>query len=101
MIVQAVFQREIARLRRQFPPEIAIKSYEVYAAGSFYVRQVAAIIILTDFHSCFSKPHSRGRLCHKILADTQNMIFPSLHHFAQLNHFQPLRTIKDRRDHMS
>jgi hypothetical protein len=73
-----VFQREIARLRRQFPPEIAIKGYEVYAAGSFYVRQVAAVIILTDFQFFFSNPHSRGRLCHKILADAQSII--PLHH---------------------
>jgi hypothetical protein len=78
MIVQAVFQREIARLGRQFPPEIGIKGYEVCAAGSFYVGQVAAVIILTDFQFFFSNPHSRGRLCHKILADAQSIT--PLHH---------------------
>src|SRR5262249_40448355 len=49
VVVQAVLEYQVAGFGRKLPSLERIECYEVCAAGAFYVRQVAPVVVLANF----------------------------------------------------
>jgi len=69
VIVEAVSQNQVAGGRGKLPPQMGGESYEMCPGASFYVRQIAAVLVLAVFHEInmealrlFALSHSRGLL---------------------------------------
>jgi hypothetical protein len=55
VIVQAMFEHEVASERRQLPTKVRVECSEMGAVWFLQVREIAAIVVLSSFHPSFLK----------------------------------------------